>query len=143
MRNDPPKVETHEWELLEVSLERVHVNYVGLYMNVYFFVFVDAFTKWPIMWIVKDITAEITIKLCKEIFTDFGAPRIIVMDNGRNFCSTKFVQFLESQRTTPKFTPLYHSSTNGQAEKFVQTLKNSVKKILTDPSNKGINLEDA
>lgn len=76
-RNDPPKAEIHEWEPAEVPLERVHVDYAGPYMNAYFFVFVDVFSKWPIVQIVKDITAETTIRICKEIFTDYWTPKII------------------------------------------------------------------
>lgn len=51
-------------------------------MNVYFSVFIDVLTKWPIVRIVKDITAETTIKLCTEMFSDFGVLKIMVMDNG-------------------------------------------------------------
>lgn len=142
-RNDPSKAEIHEWEPAEVPFERVHVDYAGPYMNAYFFVFVDVFSKWPIVQIVKDITAETTIRICKEIFTDYWTAKIIVMDNGRNFRSTKFTQFLGSQGVTSKFTAPYHPSTNRQVERFVQTLKISLRKILTDPNNKGITLEDA
>ncbi|XP_024893068.1 uncharacterized protein K02A2.6-like, partial [Temnothorax curvispinosus] len=42
-----------------------------------------AFSKWPFVRIVKNITAETTIKICKEIFTDYGIPKTMVMDNGR------------------------------------------------------------
>ncbi|XP_024890648.1 uncharacterized protein K02A2.6-like, partial [Temnothorax curvispinosus] len=83
VRNNPPKAEIHEWEPAEAPFERVHVDYAGPYMNMYFFVFVDAFSKWPFVRIVKNITAETTIKICKEIFTDYGIPKTMVMDNGR------------------------------------------------------------
>lgn len=45
VRNDPPKVETHEWEPTSVPFERVHIDYAGPFLNSYFFVFVDAFSK--------------------------------------------------------------------------------------------------
>ncbi|XP_039306745.1 uncharacterized protein K02A2.6-like [Solenopsis invicta] len=58
-----------------------------------------------------------TIDACKKIFSDFGTPKTMVMDNGRNFRSTEFTQFLESNGISPKYTAPYHLSTNGQAER--------------------------
>lgn len=141
-RNNSPKVEVHEWENAKIPFERVHVD-AGPYMNSYFFVLVDAFSKFSFVYAVKDMTAKTTIDKCKEIFTNFGCPEIMVMDNGRNFRSTEFLQFLANNKVTPKFTAPYHPAINGQAEKFVQTLKNSLKKMLTDPRNKGITLNNA
>lgn len=142
MRNDPPKVGTHEWEAAEAPFERVHIDYAGPFMNAYLLVLVDAFSKWPFVHIVKNITAKTTIHKCK-IFSEFGSPKIIVMDNGRNFRSAEFQQFLKANDITPKFIAPYHPSTNGQAERFIQTMKNSLRKMLTDPRNKNLNLESA
>ncbi|XP_011883552.1 PREDICTED: uncharacterized protein K02A2.6-like [Vollenhovia emeryi] len=141
-RNDPPKVEVHEWEPAKASFERVHVDYAGPFMNTYLFVFVDAFSKWPFVYPVKDMTASTTIRVCREIFTDFGLPETMVMDNGRNFRSSEFLRFLTTCGIKP-FTAPYHPSTNGQAERFVQTVKSSLRKILTDPRNRGLSLDDA
>lgn len=127
-RNNPPKVEVHEWETAQVPFERVHVDYAGPFMNTYFFVLVDAFSKFPFVHIVKEITAKTTIDKCKEIFTNFGYPEIIVIDNGRNFRSTEILKFLSKNKVTPKFTAPYHPVTNGQAERFVQILKKFNKK---------------
>lgn len=103
LRNDPPKVEPHEWEAAEVLFERVHIDCARPFMNTYFFVFVDVFSKWPFVHIVKDITAKTTILKCKKIFSEFGVPKIMVMDNGRNFRSAEFVQFLKTNGITPKY----------------------------------------
>lgn len=75
------------------------------------------------------MTAETTIKHCKEIFTDYGIPKVMVSDNGRNFRSTMFTQFLNSQGVVSKFTAPYHPATNELAERLVQSLKISLKKI--------------
>ncbi|XP_011874603.1 PREDICTED: uncharacterized protein K02A2.6-like [Vollenhovia emeryi] len=143
MRNNPPRVETHEWEAAEAPFERVHVDYAGPFMNSYFLVLVDAFSKWPFVRIVKNITAKTTIHKCKEIFSEFGVPQTLIMDNGSNFRSTEFQQFLKINGITPKFIAPYHPSTNGQAERFIQTMKNSLRKMLTDPRNNNLNLESA
>lgn len=143
VRNNPPKAEVHEWEPAEAPFERVHVDYAGPFMNHFFFVVIDAYSKWPFVRIVKNITAKTTINECKEIFTNFGYPKVMVMDNGRNFRSAEFLQFLESKGVTPKFSAPYHPSTNGLAERYVQTLKNTLRKMFADPKNKGLTLEDA
>lgn len=142
-RNDPPKVEVHEWKPTKAPFERVHVDYAGPFKDSYFFIFVDAFSKWPFVFSVKDMTTKTTILKCKEIFTDFGFPEMMVMDNGRNFRSSEFLRFLETCGVTPKFTAPYHPSTNGQAERLVQTVKNSLRKIFSEPKNRELTLSEA
>lgn len=136
-------MKVHEWEPAKAPFERVHVDYAGPFMNTNFFVLVDAFFKWPFVYTVKDITAKTIIDKCKKMLINFGCPETIVMDNGRNFQSTEFLQFLETNRITPKFTAPYHPATNGQAERFVQTLKNALRKIFADPRNRDVILSDA
>lgn len=46
LQNDPPKVKPHEWEAAEASFDIVHIDYIGPFMNAYFLVVVDAFSKW-------------------------------------------------------------------------------------------------
>lgn len=141
LRNNPPKVEVHEWEPAEGPFDRIHIDYAGPFMNANFFILIDSFSKFPFVRIVKDITAKSTIDECKKIFSEFGTPKTIVMDNGRSFRSTEFTQFLKVNKITPKYTAPYHPSTNGQAERFIQTMKNSLRKILADPVNKNLKLE--
>jgi len=57
-----------------------------------------------------------------------------MIDNGRSFHNPEFTQFLKINGITPKYTVCvntpYHPSTNGQAERFIQTMKNSLRKML-------------
>ncbi|XP_018400904.1 PREDICTED: uncharacterized protein K02A2.6-like [Cyphomyrmex costatus] len=142
-RNDPPKVEVHDWEPAKVSFERVHVDYAGPFMGSYFFLMVDAFTKWPFVFVMKDITARSTIQKCEEIFMNFSCPETMVMDNGRSFRSTEFLQFLAYNKITPKFTAAYHPATNGQVERFVQTMKSSLQKMCAEAKNQNFTLKEA
>lgn len=68
-----------------------------------------------------------TISILDEIFATFGYPKQLVSDNGRIFIAIEFTKFLEKQVIKFKLTAPYHPATNGQAEKFVQTLKQSLK----------------
>ncbi|XP_055527821.1 uncharacterized protein K02A2.6-like [Wyeomyia smithii] len=100
----------------------------------YYLVIVDSFTKWPEIFQTSSSTAPLTIGLLRETLARFGKPDALVTDDGSQFCSGIFKQFCEKSgiilvRTTP-----YHPQSNGQAERFVDTLKRSLRKI-TDGEN--------
>lgn len=84
----------------------------------------------------KNITAKNTIEKCREIFSRFGIPRILVTDNGRTFISQKFQDFIEANGIIHKRTALYHPATNSLIERFVQTLKQGLRKVKLMKNNK-------
>ncbi|EZA55634.1 hypothetical protein X777_04326 [Ooceraea biroi] len=59
----------------------------------------------------------------------------MVTDNGRTFISHEFQHFLRINGIKHKVTAPYHPATNGQAERFVQVLKQSLKRANCDISN--------
>lgn len=83
----------------------------------------------------KDITTKSTILKYQQIFASYGIPQMIVTDNGRTFTSLEFKKFLQSQGIVHKFTAPYNPATNGQAERFIQTLKQALKRTHCDSSN--------
>lgn len=85
--------------------------------------------------IVKNITTKTTINLCRKIFATFRIPKYFVQDNAKTFTTTEFKIFLKVNRITQKLTASYNPSTNGQAERFVQILKNSLRHMRSNPSN--------
>lgn len=114
--------------------ERVHVDFAGKFLNHYFFILVDAYTKWPEIHIVKNMLAENTVLKCSEIFANFGLPELLVSDNGKTFESQVFEKFLKENGILHKFSAPYYPATNGQAERYVQMIKESLKKM-DDPKN--------
>lgn len=104
-------------------------------MGYNFLVLIDAYTKWPVVHIMKNITAKETIIKCREIFATFGLPRVLVSDNGTTFTSLEFQNFLRENGIIHKRTALYHPATNGLAERFVQTLKQALRKLYCDGEN--------
>ena len=135
IKNNPPKITNHIWEPVSEPFEKVHVDFAGPFKGQNFFVFVDAYTKWPEVYITKDITATTTINKCKEIFARLGTPKTIVSDNGRTFVSQQFKDFLRSNGIVQKLTAPDHPATNGLAERFVQTLKKSLSETDANISN--------
>ncbi|XP_041378654.1 uncharacterized protein K02A2.6-like [Gigantopelta aegis] len=82
--------------------------------------------------IVPSISAASTIAKLRDIFATFGLPEQIVSDNGTGFTSVEFQQFLAANGIKQVLTSPYHPSSNGLAERVVQTFKNAVTKQQQD-----------
>lgn len=128
--NNPGTVKIkHRWEPAIEPFQRVHIDFAGPFMGYNFLVLVDAYTRWPEVHIMKNITAERTIEKCRDIFTTFGLPQVLVSDNGRTFISKEFQNFLKQNGIFHKCTAPYNPVTNGLSERFVQTLKQGLRKL--------------
>ena len=92
----PKSVVRHPWQLPNAPWERVHVDY-GEWNNHHFFVLVDAFSKWPEVKAVSSTTSKTTINILRDTFSTYGFPQILVSDNGPQFISTEFQNFLLSE----------------------------------------------
>lgn len=115
-RNNPPKITNHIWEPTKIPFERVHADIAGPFLGHYFFVLIDAHTKWPEIHVVKNINSSTTIEICRKIFATYGLPQYFVSNNGRTFISREFSEFLKVNGIVQKLTAPYHPAINGQAE---------------------------
>lgn len=129
VRPEEKKVFTHHWVAPNGPFERVHADFAGPMHGQYLFILVDAYTKWPEVHVINNITAETTITKCREIFATFGIPNCFVSDWGTQFTSNEFYNFLMSNGIQHKKGAPYHPATNGQAERYVQTVKDKLKTI--------------
>ena len=66
------------------------------------------------------------------MFATYGLPQQLVSDNGPQFTSTEFADFLKQNGIKHIKSAPYHPSTNGAAERFVHTLKHALKCARTD-----------
>ncbi|KAF2882467.1 hypothetical protein ILUMI_23692 [Ignelater luminosus] len=110
-------------------------------MGTYYFILIDAFTRWPEIHSVKNITTSTTINICNKIFSSFGLPQVLVSDNGRQFLSYEFKNFLESNDIIHKVGAPYHPATNGLAEKTVQSFKNALKALRGNNNDRNRDLQ--
>ncbi|XP_062715253.1 uncharacterized protein K02A2.6-like [Aedes albopictus] len=133
-RAEPAKVPTHCWEPPSRPFERVHVDFAGPFKNTFFIVLVDAYTKWPEVRILNNITTATTIRVCREYFSTYGIPSVLVTDHGVQFTSEEFQRFLKMNGVYHKMGAPYHPATNGLAERFVQTFKAKLKSLQCDTS---------
>lgn len=98
-------------------------------------VIVDAYTKYLEVIIVNSTTAKVIIEHLRDTFAKFGLPITLVTDNGPQLRSTEFEDFTKSNGINHKFSAPYHPATNGQVERYVQTLKQSLRKMASEPGD--------
>ena len=72
-------------------------------------------------------TTEKTIDILHTWFARFGLVYEIVSDNGPQFTSESFQQFCTKYGIRHIRSSVYHSATNGLAERLIQSLKSSLK----------------
>lgn len=137
-----PKIPLKQWEPAEKAWQRIHIDFAGPIFEINFLVVIDAYSKYPFIKIMKSTTSEATIDALEEIFTLFGYPSVIVSDNGPQLISENFETYLARNGIIHKKSAPYHPQSNGAAERFVQTAKNSIKKMIgmeINPTKKALN----
>ena len=127
-RSMPPKAELHPWEWPKAPWHRIHVDHAGPMDGNYFLVIVDAHSKWTDIYKTKGTTSTETIRLLQHSFSRFGLPVSLVSDNGPCFTSAEFAEFTKTSGVRHITTAVYKPSTNGLAERMVQTFKNALRK---------------
>ena len=100
-------------------------------MGKMFLFHVDATTKWVEVEMVEKATSEKTIEILRKIFATHGLPRRIVTDNTTVFTSCEMKEFFKRNAIGSVTSAPYHPSTNGLAERYVQTFKRNLKKMST------------
>jgi hypothetical protein len=134
-QNEPAKVPPHHWEPPSAPWERIHIDFAGPIDGYHLFIIVDAYTKWVEVFPTKTTTAPWCIKTLEQLFAIFGLPYTLVSDNGRQFVSADFENYLQQNKIQHKKSAPYHPATNGQAERYVQTVKNSLKTMSHNGGN--------
>ncbi|KAF2895714.1 hypothetical protein ILUMI_10494 [Ignelater luminosus] len=135
-----PSIIKHDWIYPSVPFERVHVNFAGPFLGVYFLIYGDAFLKWSEVYILNKINTENTIEVLQRIFSTFGIPNCLCTDNGVPFVNPKFASLLKELGIIHKRSAPYHPATNDQVEHSVQTIESKLKCLQANKSNLQINL---
>ena len=94
---------------------------------------IDCFSSFAIAVPLADQSSSSIISaIIGHYITVHGTPRRILTDQGKNFESSEFSDFCSLFRIFKIRTTAYHSQSNGVCERFNQTLKLSLRKILHD-----------
>ncbi len=124
---NPPSAPLHIWQWPTAPLKRIHIDFAGPFQGKMFLIIVDAHSKWPEVIIMSSTTAEKTIEALFTFFSRYGLPEQLVSDNGPQFTSQEFETAMKQQGIKHIRSAPYHPSTNGLAERFVQTFKNAMR----------------
>ena len=127
----PAPAPIHPWQYPSSQWERIQIDF-GEWNKTAFLVLVDAFSKWPEVRLVSSATLQKTIEVLSDIFATHGFPSILVSDNGPQFTSTEFAEFLQKNNIAHYKSPPYHPASNELAENVVKNFKQFLKKESPD-----------
>lgn len=123
----PQQAPIHPWEFPERPWSRLHIDYATI-ENQEVLIVVDAHSKWIDAIRVNKATASATVTAIRRLFATHGIADTVVSDNGTQFISEEFEKFLSNNNVEHVQTAPHHPSSNGLAERAVQTVKRGVKK---------------
>ena len=122
---NPPAAPAHPWLVPQTPWERLHIDHAQ-WKKWLLLVAVDAFSKWPEVFVVNSTSASQTTDKLRTIFAAHGLPVTIVSDNGPPFSSTDFEKFVKANGIIYWRVPPYHPSSNGLAKNMVKSLKQAL-----------------
>lgn len=108
------------------------MDYAGPFLGEMFLLIADAHSKWMDVYPVKSATSQATIEKLRLSFSVFGLPKMLVLDNGTCFTSAEFESFMKQNGIDHVKSAPFHPSSDGLAERAVQTFKEGMKKIKGD-----------
>jgi hypothetical protein len=98
--------------------------------NKYLLVMIDICTRFVILRPLQDKTAESVVQAILPVFCDFGIPRVLQSDNGKEFANQVMERFKMKAGFDHRLITAYHPQANGAAEKSVGTAMTVIKKAV-------------
>ena len=81
------------------------------------YVAIDKFTKWPEVEPVRKVPAQLVIKFLKGLLCRFGVPARVITNNGTQFTSRAFMQYVHALGIKISFASIAHPRSNEQAKR--------------------------
>lgn len=129
-RPEMPRAPVHPWETTRAPWCRLHIDFAGPFQGKTFLIIVDSYSKWLEVIAVSSMTSLTVINALRRLFATHGLPDAVVSDNGPQFTSAEFREFLEANLIRHVTSAPFHPSTNGQAERMVRTTKEALSRIV-------------
>ena len=98
--------------------------------GIHYLLTVDYFSHFPVLRRLYSLHSQSVITALKQIFTELGIPKTIVSDGGTQFTAQELKDFTSKWQIEHRVTSPTNAQSNGQAERFIQTIKNSLTKAL-------------
>ena len=128
-RPSPPVAPLHPWKWPSHPWTRLPLDFAGPFLGHMFLIVVDSHSKWIEVATMSTSTSKSTITQLRHMFARFGIPVTVVTDNAATFTSEEFGEFLKKNGIQHVRPAPYHPSTNGLAERAVQSFKQGMKKL--------------
>ncbi|XP_064479027.1 uncharacterized protein K02A2.6-like [Ornithodoros turicata] len=93
---------------------------------------IDYFSKYVEIQLMNTTTSHAVVKAPKKIYAQFGIPFEVVTDNGPPLDSEAFAQFSKDWDVVHTTSSPCYPKSNGQVERCVQTVKNTLRKAIVD-----------
>ncbi|XP_015280720.1 PREDICTED: uncharacterized protein K02A2.6-like [Gekko japonicus] len=128
-RPDPPTAPPQKWESTGKPWSRLHIDFAGPVQGQMFLIIVDAWSKWLEVVHMRSTTSTAVVQALRRLFATHGLPDTLVSDNGPQFVSEEFRQFLTNNGIRQMTAAPFHPASNGQAERMVRTAKEALGRL--------------
>uniref|UniRef100_UPI0025418102 uncharacterized protein K02A2.6-like n=1 Tax=Euleptes europaea TaxID=460621 RepID=UPI0025418102 len=125
-RPEMPRAPTQRWESTHTPWSRIHIGFAGLLQGKTFLIIVDSYSKWLEVVDIGSMTLSVVIRELRKVFATHGLPDTVVSDNGAQFTSSEFKDFLAKNLIRHTTSAPFHPATNGQAERMVRKTKDAL-----------------
>ena len=98
----------------------------------YLFVIIDYYSRYPVVEIIRSITATSIVNCLNKVFATHGLPLQIMTDNGSQFISEEFGNFMEENNISHHRVTPYWPAANGEVERFNKVLKKAIQTSHTE-----------
>lgn len=115
-------------ELPKSAWVEVAIDFMGpLPSGEYLLVIVDYYSRYKELEVMTKITARETITRLDKIFTRLGYPKLITLDNGRQFISQEFEEYCKNRNIGINLSTPYWPQENGEVERQNRSLLKRLK----------------
>ena len=127
----PSPVPTNSIPVPDTPWKKLAIDICGPFLiapqsSKFIVVLMDYHSKFPEVLLTGSVTSSKIIKWLDEIFSRYGAPDSMISDNGPQFTSQEFTNFLMSYNVLHLRTAVYNPQGNGCVERFNRHLKTGI-----------------
>ena len=91
--SSPLKAAVHPWIWPMRPWQCIYVDFAGPLQRKSYLLVIDAHSEWPEIIEMPTTTSAKTIEVLRNLFSRYGIPLQIVLDNGPQFTSAEFAKF--------------------------------------------------
>ena len=126
----PVSLPSRPWQ--KVTIDIVGPNNSVPYTSRFAITLIDYYSKWPEVAFASTVTTDSIIDFLLSIFSREGYPEELVSDNGSQFISVQFRQFLAERNIKHTTSAIYHPEGNSEIERFNRVFSDYVKTALME-----------